>query len=107
MTIRYRNGYTVEAILLAREATSMRVAIRGAEDVTELNQIDGKWISEDCEPVDIAFIHSPIVAIDGRVCTPEGASRLMDALLSGDIDLELVREVAADQPTAPSDRQVM
>ena len=51
MTIRYSNGFSFEAILLSRSEEVLRVAIAGSDEVVELTQINGAWISEDCEPV--------------------------------------------------------
>ena len=75
MMIRYRNGYTVEAVLLSRAHDTMRVAVRGGSDGLELRKINGRWVSEDCEPVDVEFAwlplqDQPVVSINDCICPP-------------------------------------
>jgi len=89
MTIRYSNGYTVEAVLLSRRENVIRVEVRGGSDVFELRQINGQWITEDCEPVDvnIAWVQHkdlPVVSINDCICTPELAAKLLHMLFSGE-----------------------
>jgi hypothetical protein len=81
MTIRYRNGSLVEAILFSRTQTSMKAQLQGAEDITEFQLINGTWVSEDCEPVVVAFsgtIHGSATAgaVEDFVCSQEVAARL-------------------------------
>ena len=59
MTIRYNNGHTLEAVLLSRTATTMRIALQGTEDVLELQNINGAWITDECEPVNVDYAWSP------------------------------------------------
>ena len=33
----------------------MRAAVRGSEDLVELTQVNGTWITDDCEPVQVTF----------------------------------------------------
>lgn len=97
MTIRYSNGYTVEAVLLARTEDSLRVQMRGVDDVVEFRNVDGRWISEDCEPVEIEFawaqLDEPTVVVDDCICSPELAARLLHLLFSGEASPESVRAV--------------
>ena len=55
MTITYSNGRSVEAALLTRSSTTMRVAIQGTDDATVFTFVNGTWVSEDCEPAQIRF----------------------------------------------------
>lgn len=89
MTIRYSNGQTFEAILLSQTENSMRIALQGYEDVIELKLINGTWITDECEPVQIEFAWSrqsllDQVSEDECVCSPELASRLLHLLFSGE-----------------------
>ena len=89
MTIRYGNGYTVEAVLLSCAHDTMRVAVRGGSDVLELRKINGRWVSDDCEPVDVEFAwlrlqDQPVVSINDCICPPELAAKLLDLLFSGE-----------------------
>jgi hypothetical protein len=105
MTIRYSNGYSVEAFLLSRNETSMRVAIQGSDDVLELNEINGVWITEDCEPVQIQFEWMrnkdlPVVTVDDCVCPHDLAARLLHLLFSGENDPEIKAELRRQEPLA-------
>jgi hypothetical protein len=89
MIIRYGNGYTVEAVLLSRADDTMRVAVRGGSDVLELRNINGRWVSEDCEPVDVEFAwlqlqDQPSVSVNDCICSPELAAKLLHLLFSGE-----------------------
>lgn len=53
MILHYENGKSIEGIALSSTGSTMRVALRGYEDVIELVRVDGEWISEDWEPVRI------------------------------------------------------
>jgi hypothetical protein len=88
MTIRYADGRFYEAVLLSRTDNTLRVAAKSTDDVQEFTDIDGTWVSEDCEPVRIDFEwqrHSSegAVAEEDCVCPPELASRLLYLLFSG------------------------
>ena len=61
MTIRYRSGLRIEAVLLAANRERMRVAIPCERDTTELNRVDASWLTEDGEQVEI----EALVPIDG------------------------------------------
>ena len=112
MTIQYRNGYTVQAFLLSRTENSMRVAIDSAEDATVLTQVNGTWITEDCEPVTVAAAWSdldapPIVKIDDCICPPELATRLLMMFLSGESDPEVESAIANRPLAAPAATQLV
>lgn len=88
MTIRYANGKTIEAVLLSRTDNSLRVAAKNTDDVQVFSDINGTWVSEDCEPVRIDFewqrhTREQTVAEADCVCPKELASRLMYLLFSG------------------------
>jgi hypothetical protein len=51
MKIRYQDGTTFEGVTLFRSQQTMRVVVKGGDDVMELNNIRGTWVSDDCEPV--------------------------------------------------------
>ena len=84
MTLQYLNGHTIEAVLLSRTDLVMRVVPRGFEDVVELNFVNGAWVSDDCEPVQVRFAwESPVaapVSEEDFICPPELAARLISML---------------------------
>lgn len=55
MTITYSNGRSVEAALLSRTDKTLRVAIQGDEDATLFTNVNGSWVTEDCELAQIEF----------------------------------------------------
>ncbi len=88
MTIRYVNGQILEAVLLSRTETTMRVAIPGCDDSLELSQIHGTWVAEDCEPVRVEFSWTRYGAAQevteaDCICPDELAARLIHLLYAG------------------------
>jgi hypothetical protein len=88
MTIDYLDGKTVQAVLLSRTEHTMRVAVEGAEDVIELSNIRGIWVSDECEPVSIQFAwqrleRKPAVSEDEFCCAHELAAWLIHLLFAG------------------------
>ena len=99
MTIRYANGQILEAVLLSRTETTLRVAIPGSEDSAEFTLIHGVWVSEDCEPAEVEFSwgrHARAAEVREAdcVCPHELAARLIHMLYSGE------QEAAAAAPPA-------
>jgi hypothetical protein len=87
MTIRYAGGRTSEAVILSRTDDTMRVAIKGSDDVAEFISVDGAWMSENREPVEIEFAwqrhgRRKVIAEADCICSGELASRLVDLLLN-------------------------
>jgi hypothetical protein len=84
MVIRYKNGQKIEGVLLSRTAKVMRVALQGSEDVLVLNEVNGSWITDDCEPVEVSFAWelppAPVVREEDFICSPELAAQLIDML---------------------------
>src|ERR1700722_10119367 len=85
MTLKYSDGKTVNAVLLARTETAMRVVIEGANDVDELSNIRGAWVSADCELVTVEFAweridRKPPVSEADCYCSHELAARLIHLL---------------------------
>jgi hypothetical protein len=85
MTIKYLDGRAFEAVLLSRTETMIRLALEGADDVTELRNVNGTWVSEDREPVLIEFAwqrnaRKPTIAEAECCCSRELASRLIRLL---------------------------
>ena len=74
MIIEYRDGRTVEALILARDSTTMRVAVKGGDDVLQLDHVNGRWVTEDREAVHIEFAWDR--AIRHRACM-RGRSHLL------------------------------
>src|ERR1041385_7023038 len=84
MTIRYVNGKMMEAVLLSQTEKAMRVALQGSEDVVVLNDVNGSWVTDDCEPVELSFAWQQPAAAplneEDFICSPELAARLIDML---------------------------
>ena len=94
MTITYTNGRTVKAAVVVRDENWMRLVLAGSDDVTEFNRINGTWVSEDCEPVQIEFgpartVYSEYTE-DDFICSKELAAELIRKLLQGDDEEEEV-----------------
>lgn len=88
MIIRYADGRTHEAVLLSHTDNTLRVAAENTDDVLVFSDINGTWVSEDCEPVRIDFewqrhSHEEAVDLADCICPQELASRLVYLLFSG------------------------
>jgi len=88
MTISYSDGKTLEAIPLARAGAVLRVAVKDADDALVFTDINGTWVSEDCEPVRIEFDwqrkpRQEAVTEADCTCPKELAARLIHLFLSG------------------------
>jgi hypothetical protein len=87
MTIRYSDGRVGEALLLSRGEDTIRLQVKGADDVVEFSNIRGTWVSADCEPVSIEFAwqrddREPLVSETDCVCSAELADRLLQLLFT-------------------------
>lgn len=51
MRIWYQNGAILEGVMLHRTEESMRVAVKGRDDVMDVHNVHGTWVSDECEPV--------------------------------------------------------
>src|SRR6202171_5450625 len=97
MTIKYANGTKMEAVIVTRGENTIRVAVEGGDDVVEFTDVNGTWVSEDCEPVQIEFAwqrrerQMEYSAAD-FVCPQQLAARLIHMLLA---DEEPERETSA------------
>ena len=106
MTIRYANGQTVEAVLLSRTGNLLRAAARGSEDIVEMTQVNGNWITDDCEAVQVTFEWQRLVRVEELsleecLCSPELASRLIHLLYtSSEEDAPVVTPVKEAAMTA-------
>jgi len=84
MTIRYANGKTIEAVLLSRTEKLMRVALQGSEDVLVLNDVNGSWVTDDGEPVEVCFAWQRAAAApvceEDFICPSELAAQLIEML---------------------------
>jgi hypothetical protein len=89
MTIKYANGTKLEAVIVTRRENTIRVAVKGGDDLVEFTDVNGTWVSEDCEPVEIEFAwhrHERQIEYSEAdfVCPQELASRLIHMLLAGE-----------------------
>jgi hypothetical protein len=91
MILIHANGSRTEAVLLARNENKMRVAIAGSDDLVELTDVHGTWVTEDCEPVYVQFAwegktREQIVTEADCVCSHNLAARLIHLLWNADED---------------------
>ena len=90
MKIRYQNGTVIEGSTLSRTEETMRIAVKGRDDVMQFTNIYGTWVSEECEPVimemGIAWRPADHFSDDNFICPQELATRLMHLLFTGDTE---------------------
>lgn len=84
LTIRYASGLTKESVLLSRTKDLLRVAMEDCEDVTELRLVNGTWITDECEPVQVTYAWdrdpAPEVTEADCICPSDLAARLVRLL---------------------------
>ena len=105
MKINYSDGRAVEAVLLTRTESTLLVAAQGADDVMEISNINGTWVSADCEPVAIEFAwqqldRKPKIFEADCLCAPELAARLIRLLFTDGSDDATQSDVLAGSQTA-------
>ena len=72
----YESGQRTEGILLAVSPGRLRIVIRKLHDTTELHLMDGRWMSEDGDPVEIESLisngetgfYTPFVPLTRTAC---------------------------------------
>src|SRR5688572_12469650 len=87
MTLRYPNGQTLEAVLLSRTEQTLRVALRGSDDIVELNQVNGRWVSDECDAVQVSFGSqrpAETISEEDFICAPDLAAKLIRMLVNGE-----------------------
>jgi hypothetical protein len=94
MTITYRDGRQVTAFILSRSEERIRVTVPGCDDPIELNDRNGTWVTEDCEPVRIQFAwqrrtRPEILSEADCICSHQLAARLIHLLMSESEEEEL------------------
>jgi len=52
----FPGGRRADAVLLSASEDRMRFAIAGRSDVTELQRVDGRWMGENGEPVELGAL---------------------------------------------------
>jgi hypothetical protein len=85
MTIKYPDGIIMEAVVLMRNEQTLRVAVKGGDDIVEFMNADGTWLSEDGRPVQIEFqwqkrSAEPSYSENDFICPQTLASRLIQLL---------------------------
>jgi hypothetical protein len=87
MTITYPNETVLNAVVLSREEEEIRAIAPGCDDVLAFTRIRGTWVSEDLEPVTIAFEYQTAAGTpdaysdDDYICPKELAASLIQTLL--------------------------
>jgi hypothetical protein len=56
VTVTLFSGRRREGIMLSANQESMRIALRGAGDTTELRRVEGRWLADDNRPVDLEVL---------------------------------------------------
>lgn len=106
LTIRYTKGITKESVLLSRTKELLRVAIEDCDDVTELRLLNGVWVTEDCEPVQVTFAWerepTPELTEAECICPPDVAGRLLRLLFVEEEELPEAPSGIAAAPEAVS-----
>lgn len=64
LILSFESGAKAEGILLAAGSDRLRVILRELNDTVELQLVEGRWVSEDGDPVEI---ESMICAGEGEV----------------------------------------
>jgi hypothetical protein len=91
MTITFRDGTSVHAILLCRDEDSLRAVVPGEEDTLIFRFVNGTWISECSEPVTIEVecqrnTYDSAVTEADCICSKPVAAELMKGLYSPEYD---------------------
>ena len=106
MKIRYQNGTAQEGITLARTGHTMRIAVQDRDDVMELTNFHGTWVSDDCEPVnlEIGMTFQPVETYndDYFICPQELASHLVNLLFSDSTESVLDEPGLSNSHLAPA-----
>jgi hypothetical protein len=97
VTITYRNGTVLRAILLSHKEDEIRAIAPDCDDALAFSCVRGTWISEEIEPVTIEFEWqrprtSSILSEDDCICSKEVAARLIQMMFR---DSEVDEGVAA------------
>lgn len=99
MVITLLDGQKIEGVIYSQIGSTMRVAVKGADDLVDYTRISGQWVSENCEPVEIEFAWQripkqvPVTEAD-CICSEELASDLVECLWQGGAD-DAVRTLTA------------
>jgi hypothetical protein len=64
MTVCYPGAGSVAAFLLGVSGNGIRLAMNGWQDAAEFRLVNGQWLSEDNEPVEIESKPQPSWALD-------------------------------------------
>ena len=88
MFITFSDGQRIEGVIYSHSGNTLRVALKGGDDLVDFRLISGQWVSENCEPVEIEFAwrRSPaneVVTEADCICSAELASRLVQSLWIG------------------------
>lgn len=91
MVLIYADGAKTEAFLLSRTENKIRVAIPGSDDPLELTDLNGIWVTEDCEAVRVEFAwqgktNEEIVTEADCICSHDLAARLVHLLWNAEED---------------------
>ena len=88
VTITYRDGIAVKAIVLSHEPDEIRAIAAGSDDVQILRRHKGTWFAESIDPVGLEFEwqHAGVVHVPSEgdcVCSKALAAHLIQTLYAG------------------------
>jgi hypothetical protein len=67
----FKQNRYVEAIILSATSDRLRIAVKGTNDTVELRMIDGEWIAEEHETVQLEWlIREDNCPMDGFIPQP-------------------------------------
>jgi hypothetical protein len=88
VTITYPNGNAVEAVVLTHDSQEIRAVAPGSSDILTFRCFEGTWVSDEVEPVRIAFswerrqaMHAP--KEEDCLCPQNLAAQLVNLLQGG------------------------
>jgi hypothetical protein len=89
MTFRYSSGKTLEGLVLSQHGSSIHAAVQGCDDVLIFTAVNGMWVSEDGESVELvpAWAGQPdkeVVSESDCICPKELAAILIQSLRGAD-----------------------
>jgi hypothetical protein len=77
----------MECVTLFKTESTIRVALKGHDDVIELVNLGGRWLAENCEAVvERAWREQPEALAPSEmecVCSPDLAAHLIESLVTG------------------------
>ncbi len=112
MVVTFGNGQSVRAVILAREENEIRAALEGSEDTTRFINVNGTWVSDECEPVGIEFHWQRRIALPTPeeaecICPKDMAAKLIRLLHYGEREEDEASAMAFETPAGTRAYQIV